>query len=179
MRFTPWVLCILVLLLPALVACGSSGDDDDDDDGSSPFGDGGSQATKSGKRSDVKLPNIKAATYGSGKAHIEISGDKTQKIDLEGNGIAQDGFGLFTYVGSDGSIQISVSSTSGESPGGFGLTTTEVATGGEWGKECTVTMEQTGAEAKGEFSCDTLDALQPGSAKTHRVKVKGTFSAGP
>ena len=96
MRVKPWLLCVLVLLLPALGACGSSGDDDDDDDGSSPFGDRGSEATKPGKTSDVKLPNVKAATYGSGKAHIEISGDKNQTLDLDGGAIAQDGFALFT-----------------------------------------------------------------------------------
>ncbi len=180
MRSLPLWILILVSLLPVLVACGSSGDDDDDDPGdAAPGASRSSSDTKKGGDSDVKLPAIKAAVYGSGKVHVEVSGDKDQKVDADGNGIAQDGFALFTYSNNDVSVQISFSNESKDEPGGVFVTTKEVVTGGPWGEDCKVTLEQSDGKAKGEFSCDTIDALEPGTAKTHRVKLKGTFTAGP
>ncbi len=186
MRSLPLWILLLVCLVPALVACGSSGDDDDDDDDPSdagPGASGSSSGTKKGGDADVKLPEIKAATYSSGKMQIEVSGDKSQKLDLDGSGLAQDGFAFFNYGSDKGGVSgVAITMTSGDaedSPGGFTFSTSEFATAGEWGNECKVSFEQFDGKAKGEFSCDTIDAVQPGGTKVFRVKVKGTFTAGP
>lgn len=169
---------MFVLVVPAFVACGG-GDDDDDDDGGSSQVPGGSSGSNSGSKSDAKLPQVKAGNYGSGKVHIEITGDKDLKLDLDGNGFAQDGYALFTYAGTDATVAIALSNESEDTPGAVTVTHKDVATAAEWGSDCKITFEQSGGTAKGDFSCDTVDGIQPGGTKSYRIKLKGTFSAGP
>ena len=101
-----------MLLLPVLAACGGGGDDDDDSGDAGPGASGSSSNSNKGGNSDAKLPQVKAATYGSGKVHVEISGDRDEKIDVDGSGIAQDGFALFTYASDNAGVQISFNNDS-------------------------------------------------------------------
>ncbi len=177
MRSTLRWIWIAVLALPVVLACG--GGDDDDDDSGLPGGGSGSSQPTTGSSSDAKIPKINDGNYSKAKVHVEITGDRKQTVDLDGGGIATGGFGLFTYAGSDATIQISLSGTAGEVPGGIFVTTKEVVTGGEWGKQCKVSIDQSGGKVKGEYSCDKLDAVDPGATKTYKVNLKGTFSAEP
>jgi hypothetical protein len=169
-----------------MLACGG-GDDDDSDDSSSDDSGADSESgddsdnddrDDEGEDSDANIPDIEAAFYGSGEVRIKITGDKDLEIRAEGNGIAQEGFALFTYQSSDASVQIGLSNVEGEPPGAIAVTTSEISTAAEWGRDCTVSLDQSDGEASGEFSCDEVDALVPGSTDTIRVKLEGTFTAG-
>lgn len=175
-----WSIWILVAAFPLLVACGSSGDDDvDDDDADNGTSDDSGASSGDSGSSDADIPDIKAGAYASGTVHIEITGDKDIEVDAEGGGIAQEGFALLTYQNDDASVQIAFSSAEGDAPGAVALTTSEIVTGGEWGKDCTVSLDQSDGEVRGEFSCDEVDALVPGSLDELHVKLKGTFTAEP
>jgi hypothetical protein len=112
---------------------------------------------------------------------IEISGDKKVKIDADGNGTAVPGFALLTYIAGDNnaSVQIGIQSDDDENAGAVAITHKDVVTTGAWGQDCKVTVTESGGKLNGEFTCDNVDALEPGSTKSLKVKLKGTFSAGP
>lgn len=183
MRRWSSLICLLVLALPLMAACG--GDDDDDDDGGGDAssngsgnksdGNGSSDDNRTSSNTDFK---ITAGTYGSGKVHIEVSGDKDFKFDADGNGIAVEDFALLTFTSSDAGIQLAFGSQDDQGPGGFSLTTADIATAGEWGKDCKVSFEQSADEVKGAFTCDKLAAIKPGSANDFKVNVKGTYTVG-
>jgi hypothetical protein len=184
-----WLVWIFLALFPLMVACGGGGDDDDSDssdgsdensaaqDGRDDDGDDSDSDNDNGDDSDAGIPDIEAAFYGSGEVHIQVTGDKDFEIDAEGNGIAQEGFALFTYQNADASIQIAFSSASGEPPGGVSVTARDLATAAEWGRDCQFTFDQSDDEATGEFTCDEIDALVPGSTESVTVKITGTFKA--
>ncbi len=167
-------------VLPVLLfvsACG--GDDDessngDDDSGSSSSSSNGSSSSS---KNSVDIPKIKDANFEKAKAHIEVSGGKDFKLDLDGNGLALDGFALLTFATNDGSVQISANGSEKEEPGGFAVTTKELASGGGWGSDCSVKVTDGDKELKGEFDCKQVEGIEPGGVKTYKVHIKGTFSA--
>ncbi len=171
----------LLVLVPCLALLASCGGDDDSDDSSG--GDDASSATTAkgdaGGTSNlsVKVPAIKDGNFEKGTVHIEVSGGKDFKVDLEGNGLATNGFALLTFASNDASVQISLSNDSKNEPGGLALTARQLATGGGWGTDCSVSVNDGDKELKGEFECKQVDGIEPGSVKTHRVHLKGTFSA--
>jgi hypothetical protein len=173
-----------VLVVALLGACGGSSDDDPGD-GTQPA----SQATRGGAATSAAtsgdgdggggtdIPAIKDGNFSSGHVHVEISGDKDVTVDADGGGIASGGFALFTYTNGEASVQFAFQAGSEDDPGAVVITTSEVATAGEWGKDCEVDVDQSGTEVTGEFSCGKLDAIAPGSTDTYTVRVRGTFSA--
>jgi hypothetical protein len=170
------------IFLPAmliLAACGGGDDDEssgdgDDDDG----GDTTSSVNRGDKKgsNDSKIPTLKDGGFGGGSVHIEYSGGKDFKGDFEGNGIAQGGFTLLTFVSDHGSVLISFQPDSKDEPGGLAITTKDISTAGEWGVDCSITAEEEGNKLEGEFECDEIEAIEPGGVKSHKVRVKGNFS---
>lgn len=176
MRSARWSILVLVSSLALLVACGSSGDDDDDSENDTSDEDG-ETSQRDGDSSDVEIPDVKSGAYRSGSVKIEITGDKDIDIEADGNGFAQEGFALLSYQSSDANVQIALSTLEGEPPGAVSVTTSEVVTGGEWGTHCEITVEQDGGKITGEFSCEDVEAISPGSVDQLEVTLKGTFSA--
>ncbi len=174
----------LLVLIPALAllgACGGGGDDDDsggDSDDSS--GQASSPTAASGdsrsSNGDADIPSIKDGAFADGEVHVEVSGDKDFKIDLKGNGIATGGYTLLTFVSDEASVILAFQAGSKDEAGGLSITHTKLATAGAWGTDCTVTIDEGANEVKGEFSCKDIEGIEPGSVKTYKVRVSGTFS---
>jgi hypothetical protein len=179
----------MFILVPAIAlalvsACGGSSDDDSDGPtqratGTSDGAGGATSAATSGGGGggENDIPVIKDGAFQSGRVHIEISGDRDATFDLDGNGIAAGGYALFSYGNSDASIQVALQAGADEEPGGLSITTADLATAGAWGEDCAVSVEESGSEVKGQFSCDDLDAIATGSTASLHLRVRGTFSA--
>lgn len=173
----------LLILIPALAilgACGG-GDDDSDDGGDDDAGASSSPANTSGDGSrssngSADIPAIKDGAFADGEVHVEVSGDKDFKFDVKGNGIATGGYTLLTFASDEATVILAFQADSNDEPGGLSVTNTALATAGEWGKDCTVTLDEGANELKGEFSCKDIDAVQPGSANTFEVRISGNFS---
>jgi hypothetical protein len=173
----------LLILIPALAilrACGG-GDDDSDDGGDDAAGASSSPANTSGDGSsssngNANIPAIKDGAFAEGEVHVEVSGDKDFKMDVEGNGIATGGYTLLTFTDDEATVILAFQAGSEEEAGGLSLTHTALATAGAWGGDCTVNLDESANELKGEFSCKDIAAVQPGSANTYEVSLKGNFS---
>jgi len=186
---------LFVPLVFVLAACGSSGDDDDGGDDASPRSEattrrtasprattegGGAtaEATKESGGGSTERPSVKDGNYKDGKVRVEISGDRDVTIDGTGNGFAAEGYALFTFTGSKATVLIGFSKNEDDEPGAISVTSEDLVTGGDFGSDCTLKVNQSGNEVKGEFSCGEVDALDPGDiGEDPKVKLKGTFSA--
>lgn len=168
-------------LLPVLILSACGGDDDDSDAGdngsssssSSPAASGGNGSSKN----SVSIPAIKDGSFGNAKLHIEVSGGKDTTLDLQGSGLGTNGLTLLGFSTSDGSAQVTLQGDSKSEQGGLALTTKGIATGGGWGSDCSVKVDDGAKELKGEFDCKQVDGVEPGGTKTYKVRLKGTFSA--
>jgi len=175
----------LLILIPALAllgACGGGGDDDDSGGDSDDSSDQASSPTTSGGGSsrssngDVDIPAIKDGAFADGEVHVEVSGDKDFKFDVKGNGIATGGYTLLTFGNDEASVILAFQAGSKDEAGGLSITHTKLATAGAWGTDCTVTIDEGANEVKGEFSCKDIEGIEPGSANTFEVSIKGDFS---
>ncbi len=174
----------LLVLIPALAllgACGGGADDDSggDSDDSSEQASSPTRSSGDASRSsngDVDIPAIKDGAFADGEVHVEVSGDKDFKVDLKGNGYATGGYTLLTFASEEASVLLTFQADSKEEPGGLFVTHTVLATAGEWGTDCTVTVDEGANEVKGEFECKDIDAVQPGTVNTYEVRIKGNFS---
>ncbi len=180
----------LLVLIPALALLGACGGGDDDSDGeagddspasgsgsgasASPAGGGGDNGASSDK--DAAFQAIKDGMFGDGKVHVEISGDKDAEIDAPGNGLATGGYTLLTFGNDKASVLMAFQGDSKEAPGALSVTTEEFATAGEWGTQCTVTLDDGADELKGDFECKEVEAVDIRAAKTYKVRIKGNFS---
>ncbi|MBE0610006.1 MAG: hypothetical protein IH609_11525 [Dehalococcoidia bacterium] len=174
----------LLVLIPALALLGACGGGDDDDSGgdSDDSNGGSSSPTRSSgdasrsSNGDADIPAIKDGAFADGEVHVEVSGDKDFKVDLKGNGYATGGYTLLTFGSEEASVLLTFQADSKEEPGGLFVTHTVLATAGEWGTDCTVTVDESANEVKGEFECKDLDAVQPGTVNAYEVRVLGNFS---
>lgn len=175
-----WTL-LLVLLLALVVACGGSGDDADDSSDRA-NGKGSNSGSTSGSKSDsrkkVTIPDFKEGEYSSGKATVEVTGDKRQTISLDGAGVFLNGILLLNYTSADQLLTITLTKAKGEEPGGLFLTTKEISAGGAWGETCEFNAEASGDKITGDFLCDNIEAIDSKVAKVYKVTLKGKFSAG-
>lgn len=175
---------LLLMFIPAVLVitgCGGGGDDDDDSGGDDDGGDTTSSEKSNGDNKssnrDVDIPDIKDGNFTDGSVHLEYSGGKDFKGDIKGNGIATGGFTLLTFADEEGSVLISFQPDSKDEPGGLAITTKDISTAGEWGDECSISVDDGAKELKGEFECGQIEALEVSSAgKTLKVRVKGNFS---
>ena len=124
----------------------------------------------------VTSVTVADGTYTKGKAHVELTGDKTATLDMNGTGFAAGGSGAFSYA--DTTAQLSVSIVLGPQDTGLAIAGKDIITGGTWGKECElkVTRNDSGGVA-GEFSCPNVEAADPSILKQLKVSIKGSFSA--
>ncbi len=108
--------------------------------------------------------------------HVEVAGDKDVKIDAPGNGLATGGYTLLTFGNDKASVILAFQADSKEAPGALSITTEEFATAGEWGTDCTVTVDDGANELKGEFDCKDVEAVDARTAKAYEIRIKGSFS---
>ncbi len=171
----------MLVVLPALLLLSACGGDDDDsgngDDSSGDSSPSSSNGSSGSSKNSVNISKIKDGGFSTAKVHIEVSGGKDFKMDLEGNGLATSGFALLAFTSDDGSVQLTLNGTDKDEPGGIGLTARQLASGGGWGQDCSVKSEDGDKELKGEFECKDVEGIEPGSVKTHKVRIRGTFSA--
>lgn len=168
------VLMMLLALGSLATACGGDDSDDSGDDATSADDDKGD--SKSSNKNDVKVPTIKDGVLADGSAHVEVSGDKDLKLDPKGGGFIQGGFALLTFTNSEATVILSFQPDSKDEPGGLSFTTKDVSTAGEWGKDCSVTVDDGAKELKGDFSCKELEAVSPTTTKNFKVKINGSFT---
>lgn len=173
----------LLILVPALALFGACGGSDGDSDDSGDSGNGAASspaasnddATRSSNGS-AGIPAIKDGTFGDGEVHVEISGDKQLKLDVKGNGMATGGFALLTFASEDAAVTLTLQAGSKEAPGALSITTADLATAGEWGTACTVNIDDGANELKGEFGCKEIEAVDPKTVKTYKLRISGDFS---
>lgn len=173
---------VALALLPALVllsACGGDDDSNSDDGGSSSGSSSASPASNGNgsSKNSVDIPKIKDGSFGGAKLHVEISGDKNIKLDVEGSGLGTNGFTLLGFSSTDASAQVTLSGDSKAEQGGLAITAKGIATGGGWGSDCSVKATDGDKELKGEFECKQVEGIEPGGTKTYKVHLKGTFTA--
>lgn len=167
--------------LPVLLVFSACGGDDDDDsssaDSSSTSPAGSTNGSGNSSKNAVNIPKIKDGSFGGAKLHVEISGGKDMKLDLEGSGLGTNGLTLLGFSTTEASAQITLQGDSNSEQGGLAVTAKGIATGGGWGSDCSVKVDDGDKELKGEFECKQVDGVEPGGTKTYRVHLKGTFSA--
>jgi len=159
-----WPAYLLLFFLASLLFAACSWGEDDEDAPSAQASVGGG----------ANIPEINEGVYHSGEVHVEVSGDADVTIDATGSGYAQPGYALFQYV--NGADRVSISFRFGV-PDWDGLLVSwegSFGVGGEWGRECDVTVDQPDDEVRGEFSCDMLYHIGPADFEVH---VEGSFSA--
>lgn len=174
----------LLVLIPALAILGAcGGGDDDNSGGDSDDSSGGSPSPTTTTGDDSRSSNgganisaIKDAVFADGEVHVEVSGDKDFKIDVKGNGLATGGSVLLTFGSDKATVILAFQADSKEAPGGLSVTTEDISTAGEWGTDCTVTMDDGANELKGEFECENVEAVDIRAAKVYEVRMKGNFS---
>lgn len=170
----------LLVLIPALAIFGACGGGDDDSDGeaddASPASGSGSGASGRSSNKDSRVPAIKDGVFGDGKLHVEISGGKNLEIDARGNGLATGGYTLLTFGNEKATVILAFQADSKEAPGAVSVTTAEMATAGEWGTQCTVTVDDGATELKGEFECKEVEATDMKSVKSYKVRIQGDFA---
>lgn len=167
----------LLAIFAVMAACGGSDDDSDDssedDDASSSSG---SNSNNNNSGGSAKIPAIKDGTFGEGNLHVEVSGDKDFKLDAQGNGIATGGYALLTFGNSESTVILAFQGDSKDEPGGVSVTATQLSTAGEWGRDCTVDVQDTAKEFKGNFTCKEIEGVDSKSFKAHKIRLSGNFS---
>jgi hypothetical protein len=172
---------LLWLFVPAflvLAACG--GDDDEEGPGferptSSGSANGGAtRPSNSSGKADV--PKVKDGVFGNGTLHLEVSGGKDLKVDVPGNGITSGGYTVLTFGSAAATVIIAFQPDDAENPGAISVTASNVSTAGEWGKGCTVKVDDGAKELKGDFTCKDIEGVDPKNSKDFTVNIKGNFS---
>lgn len=179
----------LLVLIPSLAifgACGGGNDDSGDDaDGSSASGSGsGDSASSTGgggndggtSNKDTGVLAIKDGVFGDGEVHIEVSGGKNLEVDAKGSGLATGGYTLLTFGTDKATVILAFQADSKDAPGAISITTAEMATAGEWGTQCTVTVDDGAKQLQGEFECKEVEATDMKSAKSYKVRIQGDFA---
>ncbi len=175
-------MAVLAVIAPVAVAgCGSSGSDKAKATTPAPVATvaaasgattpAGSDGTGGG---GVTLP-VQNASYKSGRVHVDFGGDSGGSAEIDGEGAIIGGFANLTF--SDANRQASVIFGVGAGqPGAASFTWDGITSGGEFGKQCTITFtkgDQTALE--GEFSCSGMDGVKTTSTDAVHVDAKGTF----
>jgi hypothetical protein len=170
-----------VAALVALGGCGSSGSDKAASTTPAPVAtaadeSGATTPAPSGETTggSVTLP-VKDAAYSSGRVHVEFGGDSGGAVEIDGSGVIIGGFANIAF--SDTTRQASVIfGVGGDQPGAVVFTWDGITSGGEFGKQCTISFskgDQTALE--GEFSCSGMDGVKPTSADALHIDANGTF----
>ncbi len=176
---------VLLVSFGALVSACGGGDDDD----SSPFGSGGSSdddsadngaGDDSGNSSpgdmSVDIPDLADGGLGGGSVHLKISGDFDKEYDYgDGTGIVISGFANFVF--SDDTSTVNFVLAGDDQPGAVSISTGDIVTGGGFGSECSVSVDESESKVTGEFSCKNVAGLKPGSTKAYdKLQIEGTFT---
>jgi hypothetical protein len=143
-------------------------------------GGGGGNGTTGGAVQDI--PTIADGYYKTGTAHVEISGDKGQTVDVELVGAAS---GTFTgstvlqYVAGEGNEGVSVVIGLDQATGAsVGFTSAVVVAGGGPEQGCSFNLDRNDASGiGGSFACSGLAAMSPGALTTSSVTLAATFTA--
>jgi hypothetical protein len=123
--------------------------------------------------------NILDATYNSGKAHVEISGDANKSVDINSaSGFTGQGSTFLTFRDANGnSLTVTMSKT--EAGTGVAVTVDSLTTGGQFNEKCRLELTQNDSSGLvGTFTCAGVDGVDS-STDYHNLNVKGSFSAKP
>jgi hypothetical protein len=181
---------LLVASLTLLAACGGSnpaGAGGSATDAAAPgaaatedAGGGSGDGTTGGVVHDI--PAITDGYYATGTAHVRLSGDKSQEVDVELIGAAS---GTFTgatvlqYAAGEGnegvSVVIGLDKDAGAS---IAFTSAVVVAGGGPEQGCSFNLDRNEASGiGGTFACSGLAGLTPGAVTTSNVNLEATFTA--
>ena len=128
------------------------------------------------------IPTIADGYYKTGTAHVEVSGDKSQTVDVELIGAASGTFTgstvlqYFTGEGTEGvSVVIGFDKESGAS---IAFTSAVIVAGGGAEQGCAFNLDRNDAAGiGGSFSCSGLAGLVAGALTTNTVNIQATFTA--
>ena len=128
------------------------------------------------------MPTIADGYYATGTAHVEISGDKSQTVDVELIGAASGTFTGSTVLqyttgeGNEGvSVVVGLDKASGAS---IAFTSAVVVAGGGPEQHCSFNLDRNEASGiGGSFACSGLAGLAPGGLTTSSVNLEATFTA--
>lgn len=128
------------------------------------------------------IPTIADGVYKSGTARVELSGPRTETLDVGlGTGITTGGNTVLAFASSDSQrvVQLSFLAAGSPDPGAVTVTTLNPTalstTAGTWGKECQIKITRNNASGlSGEFSC--TDAAAVAGAIVTKSSFKGTFA---
>ncbi len=123
----------------------------------------------------VELP-VQDASYQSGRIHVEFGRDSGGAVEIDGVGTIIGGFANLAF--SDDNRQTSVIFVIADGqPGAATFTWDGITSGGEIGKECTISFSKGDASTlEGAFNCSNMDGVKATSADTQHVDAKGTFT---
>lgn len=165
----------------ALGGCGSSGSDKAESTTPVPAAteadaSGATTPAASGETSgaSIALP-VKDATYPSGRVHVEFGGDSGGAVEIDGGGVVVGGFANLAFADNNNQAAV-IFAVGGDQPGGASFTWDGITSGGEFGKQCTISFtngDQTALE--GAFSCTGMDGVKGASTVALHVDAKGTF----
>jgi hypothetical protein len=136
-----------------------------------------------GGRATTGIPAVADGAFQSGKVHVEVSGGKSETLDLGTlSGYTTSGSTFLVYTSADvqKAVQFSFLAATESDPGTVTVGTTvgavTFATIGIWGKDCQVKITRNDtAGLSGEFSCSNAPASE--GIRGFGVNIKGTFSA--
>lgn len=183
---------LLISSLTLLAACGSgtnpAGGGDSPTDAMAaeaaatedPGGGGTGDGSTGGTVQDI--PTIADGYYKTGTAHVEVSGDKSQTVDVELIGAASGTFTgstvlqYFTGEGADGvSVVIGFDKEAGAS---IAITSGVIVAGGGPEQDCSFSLDRNDASGiGGSFACSGLAGMVAGALTTNTVNIQATFTA--
>jgi hypothetical protein len=183
-RFTRIALAAGAGLL-LLAACGGSSSNDQNADSGSetdgttapgPDTTGPPQTDGGTDNGSFGVPDLVDASYASGTAHVEMSGDNDASADFTtGGGFTGQGTTFISFSDGTGAQQLTISIGSTAAESGISATFDGVSTGGAFGDACSIEVTtNTASEVAGHFSCDGIDAINQSTVLS--VNLDGTFS---
>jgi hypothetical protein len=134
-------------------------------------------ATGDASGGSIKLP-VQDGSYQSGRVHAEFGGDSGGAVEVDGTGVVVGGYANLTFVDTNSQVSI-VFGIGGGQPGAAVFTWDGITSGGEFGKECTISFtkgDQTALE--GNFSCTGMNGVKANSTDILHVDAHGTFKLG-
>ena len=127
---------------------------------------------------DAEVPNLSEGAW-EGTIHFEISGDVDVSADIPGGALTQGDITIMSFADDTDGIQtsqISLSNDPAQESAVF-VTAEDVATGGVFGKECSLSMSTNDeTAAAGDFQCEGVSGVSMTRAEEYNVSIQGSFT---
>lgn len=169
----------------SLGACGGSDGSNDADSadtgGATPTSPGGGDGEGDGgdlPGSGVDFPDLGQHDFNTGRIHLEMSGDQSVSIEIDGIGSTTDGF-LNAVFRDDNRAALAIFGLSSDGAT-VSFTMDGISSGGNFGTECSMDLtkaDESGVQA--DFTCHDMPGYGTDSTTLLSIDAEGSFTLAP